>query len=207
VIAAPLLHDERQAGELKAYSVTWQAFENVDTETLGLLAGIAAAQLSRAGSFADDSGLRDLVTGLGNRRAYEEQLAAECSRARRHGHALTLCLLELDGFDQVIESHGRPAADEILRQVGATLGRLRTEDMPFRTGDRDFAVVLPATTSEHANVPVQRLAAHIASRSFGAVTATFGLADGPLDPTELHSAAEQRLREVKAQQSEDPVRA
>jgi diguanylate cyclase (GGDEF)-like protein len=209
VIAAPLWRGERSYGEVKAYSATWQAFARADSETLELLGAVLASHLAGASGSAadDDDGRRDPVTSLGNRRAYEDQLASECSRARRHGHSLTLCVIGLDGLDHVNEVHGEPAGHEILRQVGATLGRLRTEDMAFRIGEDQFAVVLPSTTSEEASVPVERLAAHIASRSFGAVTAAFGLADGPLDPASLHAAADASLMVARTKLKAAPAHA
>jgi diguanylate cyclase (GGDEF)-like protein len=208
MVSAPVLQEDREVGALKLYSADTHAFERVDLETLELLGGVVAAHLTRVGSYEDelDNSRRDPLTGLGNRRAYEERLAAECSRARRHGDPLTLCLLDLDGFRRVNDEHGEPAGDEILRQVADTLGRLRTEDMAFRIGDDEFAVILPATTAAQAAVPVERLTEHVKSRSYGAVSVSFGLADGPPDPADLHTGADAELLAAKSRRQSAPAR-
>ena len=194
MIAAPVLQGERHAGELKIYSATWQAFDSTAFETLEVLSRVIAAHLAGSTAAGEKEGERlDPLTGLGNRRAYEESLEAECSRARRHGGPMTLCLLHVDGLAQINDEHGRPAGDELLRQVGQTLERLRAEDVAFRIGGDRFAVLLPATTTAQATVPVERLAAHIGARAFGAVSASFGLADSPLEPAAIHAAAEAQL--------------
>lgn len=208
MISAPLLQAGQPVGELKAYSATWQAFDIADTETLGLLSAVIAAQLdAKAREGQADTTRRDALTGLGNRRAYEERLEAECSRARRHGDPVTLSVLDLDGFEQVNAVHGQPAGDELLRQVADILGRLRTEDMAFQIGDDEFALILPATTAAQARIALERLTAHIKARSFGAVTASFGLADEPLDPAGLHAAADAELLAAKAERRRAVARA
>lgn len=196
MIGAPVVQGERLGGELKIYSATWRAFDSRDFETLEILTRVIAAQLARTtGGGNRKSDHVDSLTGLGNRRAYEEHLEAECSRARRHGGPITLCLLQVDGLAQIHEEHGRPAGDELLRQIGQTLERLRAEDVAFRVGGDRFAVILPSTSTAQAKVPVERLAAHIGARAFGAVSASFGLADSALDPQALHAAAEAQLAE------------
>jgi diguanylate cyclase (GGDEF)-like protein len=206
MIGAPVLQGERPAGELKIYSAAWRAFESTDFETLQLLSGVIGAHMTAATAGGNpESDRHDALTGLGNRRAYEETLEAECSRARRHGGPMTLCLLHVDGLSQINEEHGRPAGDEVLRQVGQTLERLRAEDVAFRIGGDRFAVLLPATDTAQARVPVERLAAHIGARAFGAVRAAFGLADSPLEPAALHATAEAQL--LAAQPQTPPVAA
>ncbi|MEA2141864.1 MAG: diguanylate cyclase [Solirubrobacteraceae bacterium] len=201
IVCVPLRHERSVVGVLKVYSAPAHAFEDADVETLELLSGLIAAQLTHADDFADqyDNSRRDSLTGLGNRRAYEERLTAECSRARRHEEPVTLCLLDLDGFKRVNDEHGHPAGDELLRQVGATLARLRAEDSAFRIGGDEFAVLLPNSSAAQAEVAIERLAAHIAARAFGAISASFGLADGPPQPDALHAAADERLLAVKAE--------
>jgi diguanylate cyclase (GGDEF)-like protein len=196
-------------GTLAVRSASARAFDSDDEQTLGLLAAMVGPQLGVAEATAEaaEDGLHDSLTGLGNSRAYRERLTAECSRARRHGDALTLCLLELDAFEELKERHGQPAGDEVLRQVGSILGRLRTEDAAFRIGPHEFAVLLPSTSAEQATVALERLSAHIAARVFGAVSTSSGLADGPLDPRELHAAAEARLLAAEGERESVAARA
>jgi diguanylate cyclase (GGDEF)-like protein len=190
---------ETAVGSLKAFAADRDALGDDDRQTLELLGGLLEAQLVRASRSEEgqQSSRRDPLTGLGNVRAYEEYLVAECSRSRRHDQPLTLCLLDLDGFGLLNERRGRSAGDEVLREVARILSRLRAEDAPFRIGSDEFAVVLPDTSARQARIAVERLGGEIAARIEGGVTASSGLADWPLEPEGLHDAANSLLQQAK----------
>jgi diguanylate cyclase (GGDEF)-like protein len=85
----------------------------------------------------------DPLTGLGNRRAFEESLAREVSRARRHETPLSLLLVDIDAFKQVNDAFGHPAGDDCLRGVANALRlAVRGHDRCFRWGGDEFAVLL-----------------------------------------------------------------
>jgi len=87
--------------------------------------------------------LRDVLTGLPNRRALLESLPEAMSRARRVGRPCALLFLDMDGFKAVNDSHGHEEGDELLRQFGARLaGGIRTTDMVARLAGDEFVVVL-----------------------------------------------------------------
>ena len=90
-------------------------------------------------------GQTDRLTGLANRRAFEESLARETARALRHGHALSVVLLEIDNLRDLNDAHGhKTSGDEILRSFARTLtGNLRAGDGLYRHGHGEFVALLP----------------------------------------------------------------
>lgn len=96
----------------------------------------------------------DELTGLGNRRAFEEALDLELSRLERSGSTLSLLLLDVDRFKEINDTWGHPAGDECLRQVAVALASAaRATDACYRWGGDEFAVILRET--DHAGA--QRL--------------------------------------------------
>ncbi len=88
----------------------------------------------------------DPLTGLYNRRLFEESMQRESNRARRYNHQLALVLLDLHRFKEVNDKFGHPRGDEVLRAAAATLrSSLRTSDSAFRIGGDEFALLLPQT--------------------------------------------------------------
>ena len=87
--------------------------------------------------------LRDVLTGLPNRRALMEALPEAMGRARRVGRPAALLFIDMDGFKGVNDSHGHEEGDELLRQFGARLlGAVRKTDMAARLAGDEFVVVL-----------------------------------------------------------------
>ena len=118
MVCVPLHHRGAAVGALKVYSEAAGSFDEADAETLQLLGRLVAAQMSHASTFERESaaGRRDALTGLGNRRAYDERLAVEAARARRYGHQLAVVILDLDGFKRVNDELGHPAGDAVLQR-------------------------------------------------------------------------------------------
>jgi diguanylate cyclase (GGDEF)-like protein len=86
--------------------------------------------------------LRDPLTGVYNRRHFDECLMAESAAARRHTKPVCLILLDLDGFKGINDLHGHPAGDAVLRGVSRALQSCaRREDLVFRYGGEEFAVI------------------------------------------------------------------
>ncbi len=105
---------------------------------------------------------QDALTGLGNRRRFEEELAAAMARSRRDGTTGALLMLDLDRFKQVNDSHGHPAGDRLIREVAEALRRrTRTSDSLARLGGDEFAVILPRCSGEEALVAAEAIAEEI----------------------------------------------
>lgn len=104
------------------------------------------------------SAATDALTGLYNRRLFEESLEKELNRARRYGHQLALVMLDLHRFKEVNDQHGHLLGDDVLRLAAATLRKtLRTSDTAFRIGGDEFALLLPQTDATQATGLSRRL--------------------------------------------------
>jgi diguanylate cyclase (GGDEF)-like protein len=201
MLCVPLIHREKTVGVLKVYSPDPGHFDAGDVETLELLSELVAAHMSHASLFAAEvhGGRHDALTGLLNRRAYEERLPVEISRANRYAWPLSLCLLDLDGFKKLNDTLGHPAGDRALQQVAALLDESRLADDSFRIGGDEFALLMPKTCREDAEVAAARLSEQIRhiGMSDGSLGASFGVAEGANDPAVLHAMADERLLAAK----------
>jgi diguanylate cyclase (GGDEF)-like protein len=124
---------------------------------------------------------QDSLTGLANRRRFEEDLAAAMARGRRDRATGALLMLDLDGFKSVNDSHGHPAGDRLIKAVAETLQRrTRTGDSLARLGGDEFAVVLPRCDREQAQAAAEAIAEEIRADhsrdDLGPVTVSIGVA-------------------------------
>jgi diguanylate cyclase (GGDEF)-like protein len=128
---------------------------------------------------------RDDMTGLANRRAFDEMLVHELARAQRQSHQLALVLFDLDRFKQVNDTLGHPTGDALLRRVAsqaAGLGRLG--DVVARYGGEEFAMILPNADLDAAFALAERLRETIAAGTEPTtVTTSLGVAIYPKDGT------------------------
>jgi diguanylate cyclase (GGDEF)-like protein len=100
----------------------------------------------------------DPLTGVGNRRAWDEALDLELSRARRSRQALTVAMFDLDHFKHFNDTRGHAAGDELLVQFAAAAGdRIRDVDAFARWGGEEFALALPGCDAETAATIVERV--------------------------------------------------
>ena len=102
--------------------------------------------------------LIDALTGLGNRRAFDIRLVEEYSRVSRHVGALSLVMIDLDGFKEINDCFGHVAGDLVLASVGALLTEiLRASDVASRYGGDEFALILSDTGKTEAWVVAEKL--------------------------------------------------
>jgi diguanylate cyclase (GGDEF)-like protein len=100
----------------------------------------------------------DVLTGLPNRRAWEEELPREIQRAKRSGRPLCAALLDLDHFKQFNDLYGHQAGDDHLREAARVWRqRLRTTDLLARHGGEEFAVLLTGTGLAEAKEVIEAL--------------------------------------------------
>jgi diguanylate cyclase (GGDEF)-like protein/PAS domain S-box-containing protein len=100
----------------------------------------------------------DVLTGLPNRRAWDEELRRELARAKRQGHALAVVMLDLDHFKAFNDTHGHQAGDGVLAELGAAWrAELRVSDLVARYGGEEFAALLPACPPDEAIAAIERL--------------------------------------------------
>jgi diguanylate cyclase (GGDEF)-like protein len=164
----------------------------------------AELQVRYAAAVAD--ALRDPLTGLGNHRAFHEELDRQVAAALRYAVPLSLLLIDLDDFKSINDSRGHANGDRVLRGFGALLNAsLRRADRAFRVGGDEFAVLFPHTDLEGARVVSRRLltqALEPTLRIEEAEPLSFsgGLSALPelgLGPAELYSQADAALYSAK----------
>ena len=100
----------------------------------------------------------DPLTGLHNRRAWDEELPRELARARRAGQPLCVALVDFDGFKSFNDTYGHGAGDRLLGDAaGAWRGSLREVDLIARLGGDEFAIALPGCPLDEAENVAERL--------------------------------------------------
>lgn len=163
----------------------------------------AETELRAANARLERLATRDGLTGLKNYRAFQQRLAAECSRVARLGVPLTLLLLDVDNFKAYNDSFGHLQGDEALRQVGAVLEHVaRDIDIVARYGGEEFAAILPHTDAAGALVAAERFRHAVEASSWKGrgVTISVGGAscDGKRpDPSALIAEADAALYRAK----------
>ena len=151
----------------------------------------------------------DPLTGLYNRRLFEEHFEKELNRALRYNQHLALVMLDLHQFKEVNDRYGHPQGDTLLRQAAATLRKsLRTSDYAFRIGGDEFALLLVHSDTEQASTLARRIRANFGS-AVGSMQVSvglgmdYGIAVFPVDGDQkdvLVRIADQRLYDMKHQQ-------
>ncbi|WP_025322542.1 GGDEF domain-containing protein [Deferrisoma camini] len=102
--------------------------------------------------------LRDPLTGLWNRGAWDDRLAEETARAVRYLQPFSVILWDVDRFKEVNDRHGHPTGDLVLQALaGRTLQALRRSDFVARYGGEEFAVLLPHTEGDAARIVAEKL--------------------------------------------------
>lgn len=146
------------------------AFGGDSVEVARTFALHAAALLRETAQRAriEEAARTDVLTGLGNRRAFTESLARQVATARRYGQPLALLVLDVSNFKTINDGLGHAAGDEALVQIGAAVaGALRAGDEVFRWGGDEFAVLLPHTAAAEAEVVAGRIHAALHARRVG----------------------------------------
>ncbi len=127
----------------------------------------------------------DELTGLFNRRHFEERLKEEISRHSRYGNVLSLFMIDLDNFKSYNDIYGHPSGDILLNQVGRIIkSAIRSADQAFRYGGDEFVVILPQTAVIDARIVAERVLEGVAremKKKEIAVTCSIGLASYPAD--------------------------
>lgn len=152
--------------------------------------------------------VRDGLTGLYNRRYFDDRFRAEVAYARRHRTRLSLLMIDIDRFKDVNDRHRHPAGDEVLRQAAADLRqRVRAEDLLARYGGEEFALLAREISPDGAVALAERLRKGVEALAIRhvwtpiRVTVSIGAATAPggLDLTEaaLVAEADRLLYEAK----------
>jgi len=172
----------------------------------------AVEQLRVANARLEELSFDDPLTGIANRRQFDETLRAEWSRARRTRSPLALVFIDIDWFKALNDTQGHHVGDECLKAVANYLsaGVQRASDLVARVGGEEFALVLPNTQLHIAAQFAERLRTGIESLAIphdaapnGFLTASFGVVsvipDAEANPEDAVKAADRALYTAKAQ--------
>ncbi|APX93463.1 hypothetical protein BWR19_11265 [Halomonas sp. 1513] len=152
---------------------------------------------------------KDGLTGIDNRRLFDEHLQQCVAHARRHKKPLTLIMFDVDHFKQINDSHGHLAGDRVLVEITrVTQQQLRIEDHFARYGGEEFVVLLPDTAHTEAMKVAERIwqanRHHRVASDAGTIRYSLSLGVASLDerdrtPQELVRRADERLYQAKRQ--------
>ena len=153
--------------------VTRAGADHAYSELERRIADLLTAQIAIALQNADlharvaDSALRDPLTGLLNRRFFDEAVETAHANARRAGTELSLIVLDLDRFSAVNNEHGHAVGDAVLRRVARAIkGAVREGDVVVRYGGEEFVVIAPATDGDGAVLAAERIRAAVAATAY-----------------------------------------
>lgn len=119
-------------------------------------------QLRRANSMLEERAATDGLTGLGNRRAFDEALTRFHARALRHETSYGLVMIDVDHFKAYNDNYGHPAGDEVLRQIATALrDTTRTGDEVFRYGGEEIVVLLAWCPGACVGIVAERMCATV----------------------------------------------
>jgi diguanylate cyclase (GGDEF)-like protein len=111
--------------------------------------------------------IHDGLTGLFNRRHFDDRLSEEFERSRRYGQTMSVCVIDVDRFKQINDQHGHAAGDAVLIELARRFeGRRRRGDILARIGGEEFAVILPNLGLENARAFAEELRRLIESEPF-----------------------------------------
>ncbi len=148
--------------------------------------------------------LTDALTGIKNRRAFDELLRSHVAHGQRHDTDLSLLMIDVDHFKAFNDQYGHPEGDAILQVVaGLIQDSIRAEDSVARYGGEEFALILPGATQSSAQQTAERIRNKIESHpwSLRSVTVSIGLASQrgfSIDEKTLLINADQCLYQAKA---------
>lgn len=144
----------------------------------------------------------DSLTGLLNRRSFDDLLSQASSRSARYGWQFALALLDLDKFKVINDKHGHDGGDRVLRAIGSALRQsLRAGDIAARIGGDEFGIILANSQLESVDTIVTRLRSALGGiLHSGQAGFSVGVALAPDEATdmdELYRLADERLYEAK----------
>ena len=167
-----------------------------DIRPLEALASIAIDELElrKVNRELEKLSRADALTGLANRRGFDEELVRAGLRCQRTGEALSVLLLDIDHFKVLNDTEGHAAGDEALKRVAEALqgARVREDDTIARHGGEEFSVILIGSDAEGAHLVAERIreavqAAAIAHPKTGMLTLSIGVASRPPHDLDIRS--------------------
>lgn len=165
-VAMPLITRGQVAGVLTVWSL--EHITETAISSLEMLAPYAGAQLLHARELGSMRNLaeRDALTGLHNRRSFDEYLGGEVARFERYNRPFAVIMCDIDHFKAINDTHGHDAGDRAIQRVAAVVaGSLRDVDIAARYGGEEFAIILPETSLVRAVEVAERIRQRVEATS------------------------------------------
>jgi len=206
----PLKLDERVIGAIVVASTNPGALPREESRNVALLGALAATSLEMVWEMEEVSrrARTDALTGLANRRAFDEQLEQLLAHADRFGHSVSLIVADVDHFKAVNDNWGHEVGDQVLKSVAETLAEgVRAVDVCARFGGEELAILLPQTSLQGAVELADRLRKAVGAKPIVVngeeirVTISCGVAcypEGVLTKEALFAAADRAMYEAKS---------
>jgi len=211
-VCMPLIFQGSPLGVIYVYNKSHDSFSSDQVTLLTTLSNLAAGAIATTQLLETTERMAtvDALTGLINRRRFDELFDIELKRAFRYQHGLSLLMFDIDHFKSINDTHGHPVGDLALQHIAQIIGKvLRDIDTPARYGGEEFVAILPETGIEGARLVAERLRSEIESTPLPmdetediAMTMSIGIANFPdcADTIEqLTQFADQALYKSKEQ--------
>jgi diguanylate cyclase len=137
-------------------------------------------------SEVEAAGNSDAMTGVGNRRAFDQQLRNAIQSCRTAGRSLSLVMADIDHFKRINDTYGHQVGDEVIKLLAKVISRsLRDSDVAARYGGEEFGIIMPGTDLAIAKSVAERIRKELetqkvvlreSGQNLGAITASFGVA-------------------------------
>lgn len=191
LICVPLIYSHDIVGILYVDDFTPRRFPTEDLQTLEVLASFAAIAIhnARIHTSLKLQANTDSLTGLFNRRSFENVLDREFQRAERHSREFSLALVDVNDFKKFNDTHGHQAGDKALAALGESIRRaVRSTDFAARYGGDEIVIILPETKlakayqlfSKRIKQEIEEGFANIFGKGYH-LTVTIGIASYPRD--------------------------
>ncbi len=169
-VILPLMHHGKLRGSLNLGSTYRDRFKtNMATDFLQHMAAVLSTCLDNAiaQEALKHAGLTDALTGVNNRRFFDQRLREEVERAERDNTPLCLLFIDIDNFKQVNDQYGHTAGDQVLHTTASLIRKqIRTVDIVARFGGEEFAVLLTQADETMAMVIAERIRSAIQAHKF-----------------------------------------
>jgi diguanylate cyclase (GGDEF)-like protein len=195
LLAVPLLADGvKPIGVIALQRPATNSFGKDEVELLRKIAGQTALVLDRIAQYQHHRELSftDELTGMFNRRYFNQRFDREMQRALRYERPLTAIMIDIDHFKTFNDNHGHLMGDRVLRIVAELLeSNIRKADIPARFGGEEFVILLPEIDKEHGYKVAEKLRRAVEKAEFpkeetqplGRITISLGVASFPEDST------------------------
>jgi diguanylate cyclase (GGDEF)-like protein len=218
-VASPLVIKGRLVGVLNLHKREAGAFGPPELKMIQAITNQTAMAVENTQLIekARDLSNIDDLTGLANRRHFQDILKREVAQARRFSSNFSILMCDIDHFDEYNTKHGRMRGDTLLRQVGqALLNNTRGIDLVCRFGNEEFVIMLPKTDKRGGLAAAEKLLQCIRNEEFpgaaesqpgGRLTVSFGITEFPADSKNIYELLNLADRALYAAKKEGRNRA